>query len=81
MKVITDAADTDKTNKDIASAKDTASATLKTMNESAVTNAQKQCTDTDTAIAAKNSEILRLKNNIVIAKHVYELTKDKFDNL
>lgn len=39
------------------------------------------CTNTDKAIMKKEAEIQRLKNNEIVVAHIYDLAKDKFDNL
>lgn len=55
--------------------------TLKDNTDKAVANAAADCLATDTAITAKEAEIRRLVNNMTVAGHIYDLAKDKFDNL
>lgn len=54
---------------------------LKDATDKAVKNAKTDVDDTTAAVAAKNLELARLKNNVIVATHLYELAKDKFDNL
>lgn len=72
----------DETNKKTASSQAVvARQALKDATDKSVTNAQADCTTTDNALAAKELELGRLKNNEIVAKHISELAKDKFDNL
>lgn len=69
------------TKKTTASQEVTARQKLKDATDKAVTNALADCTTTDTALAAKELELARLKNSETVAKHIHELAKDKFDTL
>ena len=54
---------------------------LKDATDKAVTNAQNDVNETTALLAAKNLERARLAKNTVVATHIWELAKDKFDKL
>lgn len=62
-------------------AKDSKSAGYEASSTKAVANAKMDADATDVKIAAKEAEIRRLVNNQTVAGHIYDLAKDKFDNL
>lgn len=81
MLALEDAAKAAKTAADTDAAKDDKSAGYLANATKGVENAELDVKNTTADIAAKEAEIRRLSNNETVAGHIYDLAKDKFDNL
>lgn len=81
LDVLTAAANKAEIDTNTAAAKDSKSAGYEATSDKAVANAKMDADATDAKIAAKEAEIRRLVNNQTVAGHIYDLAKDKFDNL
>lgn len=81
MLALENAAKQAKTDADTDAAKDVKSAGYLAEATKGVENSELDVKNTAAAIVMKNAEIQRLTNNETIAGHIYDLAKDKFDNL